>query len=913
MKNKPSFTVNKLSLAIASLISVASVFPALPVYSQDAVKIENSEATAQSTQATQSTGSSQSTQDGSFPIEPIEVISVVGRLRTSASAATEERREQVNVTDIMGAEQIARTGDGDAAAALRRVTGLTLKDGKFIYVRGLGERYSSTSLNGATVPSPDPTRNVVPLDMFPASIIESLSVQKSASANAPAAFGGGHVDIRTKSIPADFFFKASVGGRYNSNDTDDALGYSLDNSGLGKDDGKRAMPDAIANTTNQYGGISPIDIVTGSQGGINYPAAQKLNRELALGMHRDMTVQTQDSSPGFKGDIAIGDRWDLSDEMIFGAISAFSYKKQQDNYRKKELELDGDASNINIENQKDIIGTDSIVQVSGMVNLGLEIGYNHKIETFTTYLHDTSDDVSMGIEETIDTLGEPNALQIFGIGYEERSLISNQIKGHHFIEYLNDAEFNWKFSDARSERYAPNEMSYTYNVILDDANKVLSRNLNTQDAPKYVYSRLEDDSQNYGWDVSYPINFDGALVKITTGYEYFERSRESYATRLGLDVDLSPSDVNGGILSQDFNQIFSNANISSDVLGLELKDASTDTEDYIAAEMNDAAFISLDIDFEDVWRVYAGVRYEDFRRVTLPIDPEGKISDEGGRYQLDDYAIAEDAWFPSISVTWKQTDTTQWRVGASKTLVRPDLREVSPVRFQDPVTGFDFFGNPELKSSDIYNLDLRWEYYSDSGNNLSVGAFYKDVDAPIEPIQRISEAGRQLKFYNAESGYIYGIETEFLQQLGFLGDEGSLWEDFFIAGNLTLGDSAIDIASNGEIDPTHHSRAMTGHSKWVANMQLSYDSSDDYHSATLVYNIFGERIAYGGRGGLDDVFEQPFNSLDFTYSFFPTDSISIKLKAKNMLDETTEYKQQGQLVYAKEPGTEYSLQFSYEY
>jgi TonB-dependent receptor len=378
-------------------------------------------------------------------------------------------------------------------------------------------------------------------------------------------------------------------------------------------------------------------------------------------------------------------------------------------------------------------------------------------------------------------------------------------------------------------------------------------------------------------------------------------------------VDLSPSDVNGGILSQDFNQIFSNANIASNVLGLELKDASTDTEDYIAAEKNDAAFISMDIDFDDVWRLYAGVRYEDFRRVTLPIDPDGKISDEGGRYDLSDYVIAEGAWFPSLSVTWKQTDTTQWRLGASKTLVRPDLREVSPVRFQDPVTGFDFFGNPELKSSDIYNLDLRWEYYSDTGNNLSIGAFYKDVDAPIEPIQRISEAGRQLKFYNAESGYIYGIETEFLQQLDFIGDEGSLWEDFFVAGNLTLGDSSIDIATNGEIDPTHNSRAMTGHSKWVANVQLNYDSSNQYHSTTLVYNIFGERIAYGGRGGLDDVFEQPFSSLDFTYSFFPTDSMTIKLKAKNMLDEITEYKQQGQLVYAKEPGTEYSLQFSYEY
>lgn len=894
MKTKPSFTVNKLSLAIISVISAATLLTATPVYSQEPEPARDPGEV--------------------IPIEPIEVISVTGRLRSSASEATEERREQIAVADIMGSEQISRTGDGDAAAALRRVTGLTLKDGKFIYVRGLGERYSSTSLNGATVPSPDPTRNVVPLDMFPASIIESLSVQKSASANAPAAFGGGHVDIRTKSIPSDFFFKASVGGRYNTNDSDDSYTYNGGGDDwTGQDDGTRSMPSNINDTIGQYGGISPIDIVSGSNGSVNYQSAQAINRELALGLYRDMTVQSQSTDPAMRGDIAIGDRWDISDDIIFGALSAVSYKKQAENYTKREVELDGDSSQVQIENQKDVVGTDSIVQVSGMINLGLEIGYNHKIETFTTYLQDTSDDVSLGIEETIDTLDEPNALQVYNIDYEERTLISNQIKGHHFIEFLNDSEVNWKFSDARSERYAPNELSYTYNVVLDDNNELLSRNLNTQDAPKYVYSRLQDDSQNYGWDFTYPVNFDSAVLKLSTGYEYFERTRESYASRLGLDVNLSPTDPNGSILAGDFDDIFSDSNITNDVLDLELKDASTDTEDYIAAEKNDAVFVSMDIDFDDVWRVYAGVRYEDFRRVTLPIDPDGEISDEGGRYDLADYVIAEDGWFPSLSLTWKQTDTTQWRLGASKTIVRPDLREVSPVRFQDPVTGFDFFGNPELKSSDILNLDLRWEYYSDSGNNFSVGAFYKDVDAPIEPIQRISEAGRQLKFYNAQSGYIFGVETEFLQELEFLGSDGSIWEDFFVAGNLTVGDSEIDIEPNGEIDPTNQSRRMTGHSQWVANLQLSYDSPDSYHSATLVYNVFGERIAYGGRGGLDDVYEKPFHSLDFTYTFFPTLSTSIKLKAKNLLGETTEYEQQNYQVYAKDPGTEYTLQFSYEY
>ena len=889
MKTKPSFTANKLSLAVASAISAATLLTALPVYSQ---------------------------QEAYDPGEdfPIEVIEVTGRLRTSASEAMEERREQVAVVDIMGSEQIARTGDSDAAAALRRITGLTLKDGKFIYVRGLGERYSSTSLNGALVPSPDPTRNVVPLDMFPASIIESLSVQKSSTASMPAAFGGGHVDIRTKSIPADLFFNVSVGGRYNTNDSQDTYTYNGGSDDwLGKDDGTRAMPNSIPQTFNQFGGISPVDIVTGSNGQIDFQSAKQMNRDLAKDIYRDMTVNTESTDPGFRGNIALGNNWDIGEESIFGVMAAVSYKQQEDNYTKLDVELDGDEQQAQVENSKNIVGTDSIVQISAMINMGFEFNEDHKIETFTTYLRDTSDDVSVAIEETLDTLGEPNAYQVYAIDYEERTLISNQIKGQHFFESLWDLELNWMYSDASSERYAPNEFSYTYNVVFDDAGSMTSRNLNTQDAPKYVYSRLDDDTTNYGWDVSFPIEYDSTLVTLKAGYEYFERTRESYATRLSLDVDLSPTDPNGDILQQEFDQIFSDANIDSDVLGLELKDASTDTEDYVAAEKLDAGFVSVDIDFDDVWRVYAGVRYEDFRRVTLPIDPEGEISDEGGRYDLSDYAITEDGWFPSMSLTWKDSDTTQWRLAMSKTLVRPDLREVSPVRFQDPVTGFDFFGNPELESSDIYNLDLRWEWYGESGNNLSVGGFYKDIDAPIEPIQRISEAGRQLKFYNADSGYIYGIETEFLQDLGFLGQDGGVWDSFFVAGNFTVSDSEIEISPNGEIDPTNTSRRMTGHSAWVTNVQLSFDSPDEYHSATLVYNVFGERIAYGGRGGLDDVFEQPFQSLDLTYSFFPSESMAIKLKAKNILGEETEYLQQGIKVYAKDPGTEYTLQFSYQY
>ncbi|MEM7388369.1 MAG: TonB-dependent receptor plug domain-containing protein, partial [Pseudomonadota bacterium] len=172
-----------------------------------------------------------------------EVVAVGQRLKGSAGAVLQERQNQAFVADIMGAEQISRTGDGDAASALRRVTGLTLVDGKFIYVRGLGERYSSTQLNSMYVPSPDPTRSVVPLDLFPSDIIESLSVQKSFSPDMPAHFGGGNVNIRTKSIPTDFLFKVDIGTSYNTNNSDTGYFYEGgDDDWMGRDDGTRALP-----------------------------------------------------------------------------------------------------------------------------------------------------------------------------------------------------------------------------------------------------------------------------------------------------------------------------------------------------------------------------------------------------------------------------------------------------------------------------------------------------------------------------------------------------------------------------------------------------------------------------------------------------------------------------------------------
>ena len=241
-----------------------------------------------------------------------EVVATGTRLKGTATAVLEERKNQAFVADILGAEQISRTGDSDAASALRRVTGLTLVDGKFIYVRGLGERYSSTLLNGANVPSPDPTRNVIPLDLFPADIIESLSVQKSYSPSMPASFGGGNVDIRLKSIPSDFIFNVSASLGTNSENSGDAIGYNGgDRDWFGEDDGSRAAPAVIVERWT------------------NKNFLDGLEQETALSyfsqMKRDYDPVSESVGPDFGLSLALGNNYDINNDWRWGYLLTSSY------------------------------------------------------------------------------------------------------------------------------------------------------------------------------------------------------------------------------------------------------------------------------------------------------------------------------------------------------------------------------------------------------------------------------------------------------------------------------------------------------------------------------------------------------------------------------------------------------------
>lgn len=853
-----------------------------------------------------------------------EVVVKASRLKGTASAVMQERKNQAFVADILGSEQISRTGDSDAAAALRRVTGITLVDGKFIYVRGLGERFSSTQLNGAAVPSPDPTRTVIPLDLFPSSIIESLSVQKSYSPSMPAHFAGGNVDVRLKTIPTDFVFniKGKLGG--NTNNFDDGLTYNGgDDDWYGIDDGTRAAPSDLSQLWNSYTSINDL--------------SQEANRQVAAQLNRDYDPVSESIDPNTGLDMTLGNKFDF-DDFRLGFLSSVSYDNKwevTEGYEGQDFTQGSDGDWSLVRGFDEVETTEHSVRFSGMLSLGLEYRRDHRIDFTSLILHDTRDEISDKKGNTNNvTLTDGLRVRDNEVIYEEREMISNQLRGTHNFNDWWGLGVDWFYSDARSNRYAPGNIETRYIIadghngqaedgIFDYINESTLRKATT--ATRYSFQNLDDEVENYGYNMSMPFAFSNTEVELKFGGNFIKKSREAFARRLDIntlafkDLDMTGYQLNT-ILTDDV--MLNHALSGNEVV---MRDTSVAGDDYYSGQMIDAYYVEADFFFNNSWRVTGGVRYEDFRQVVAPLDPATGMFDlpaEPTEENLAALAFKEDGYFGALALTYILNDEMQFRASVGETTIRPDLREVAPATYIDPLTGFPIGGTPGVESTDIINYDLRWEWYMETGESLSVGLFYKDMEMPIEAVQSPSQDGPPLiRIANAEDGYVYGIEMEFLKDFTFLGDLGPVnGADFFLSGNITLSDSEISIDTQRVVEQTgvstsitNPTRRMTGHSEYVLNFNLGWDAPNGNHSATIAYNVFGERIIVPGIEGKDDAYEQPFHSLDLVYTYYPTFSSTLTFKVQNMLGEDKGIEFEDTLLQSSTKGTLFQVALKWDF
>ncbi len=843
-----------------------------------------------------------------------EVVATGTRLKGTATAVMEERKNQAFVADIMGAEQISRTGDSDAAGALRRVTGLTLVDGRFIYVRGLGERYSSTQLNGAIVPSPDPTRNVIPLDLFPASIIESLAVQKSYSPSMPAAFGGGNVDIRLKSIPTQRVFNVSAALGIDSETTGDVIAYEGgDRDWFGEDDGNRAVSAEIQerwDSKNFLDDLEPTDAL-----------------ELFKGIKRDYGTFEESADPDMRFNVAFGDSYDYDDDWRFGFLLTSRYSTQtraSEEYELQDPDLVGDSI-VNVRFFDDIRGTEKTVTWSTLLTMGVDYNRNHRVDYSIIALNDTRDEVRemFGNTENL-SIAEGLRIRDIDVQYEERTLYTNQIKGMHTFPELNFMGVDWTYSLGRSVRNAPGNFNTRF--VIQDANEDGIFDLDTemgladaQTAARYTFQNLHDRLENFGYNVTYPTMFGKWETEFKVGASFVTKTRTAENRR--FDINTLGVEDRSILAGSDFGEIFSDSVLDTISLSSRplIRDTTIAGDDYVAGQKIDAYYFEADFFYDNKWRFTGGVRWEDFRQVVAPLDPRTNqfdLSDEDDRSQL---AFQEDAFYPALAVTYFLEDDMQLRASVGQTVVRPDLREVSAATYLDPLTNFPIAGTPGVLTTDILNYDVRWEWYREAGNNVSVGLFYKDMENPIESVQSPAQDGPPLiRIANAESGEVYGVEVEFLQGLEFIGT--GIWDNLFVTGNVTISDSEIVLDRQNIVEQTGVSaaitnevRRMTGHSEYVLNLQLGFDSDNGEHSASVVYNVFGERILIAGIDGFDDSFEQPFHSLDVVYKYYPDFNSTVTFRVQNVLGEDREISFEDTLLRSETRGTSFRVSFKYDF
>jgi len=853
--------------------------------------------------------------------QAIEEVVVVGRLLSAAESLVTERITVPFSADFLGSDVIARAGDPDIASALRRVPGLTVIDGKFVYVRGLGERYSSVTVNSAAVPSPELTRSVIPLDLFPTSIVDSIKIQKSPSPDQPAGFGGGSIDIRTTSIPVDVVADVSIGLGFNNMSDSDGLVFPNSTS---------PMPAPIANAINTYLGDISISNIFGTLRRSDPLApiseARAIHQGLIDSLDTDVAARYDSLDADTDLKAALGNSWDLNQDWRFGALMNLTYNdkyRNEDQFRQSVGNPENNYFNIDRSVREE--------RTVGALNFGLEYRGDHSIE-FAAY-NIQNDEFDASIARGFDQNNQPSGNDVdpddqvvsYLTRIEERQLKLMQLSGRHtFLETpwlsevaqklaLEDLEFDWFYSDSEVTTDIPNQTSFQGGALIDPVTgEELSTSLFASTSMgQFSFLNLNDNQTSYGGNFSLPIDLSSAAVTLSAGWWGTQKDRDYRGYNINLNsVGVAQAYRQGGPAD-----VLTPTNLTVDH-GFDLSLGSQfGTESYLAAQALDAGYGMVDVDLNNRWRFTAGARYEDYRQTVLPVDLLD-FTGQSIRNLIDEIsqpdqtlAIAEDDVFGSAAITFMSdglfgADDYQIRASFGETIVRPDLREVADVTYIDPELNVRVGGNPNLKSSPIDNFELRGEFYYGSGDNFTVSMFMKDIQAPIEQVRQPgSDDDFKLTFENALSGEVSGVEFEGLKRLP---------AGFFVTGNLTLSDSEVRLDPASPNNLTNHTRRMTGHSEWVVNATLGYDASNGRHSAYLNLNSFGDRIYSAGTDNHDDVYEQPFDSLGLVYKFFPTDRIELQFKVDNILDEKREFTQvsssgETALVLQQDVGASFSL------
>lgn len=809
-------------------------------------------------------------------VTTLDVNERVDAVAANAEAALTERRLAATVSDSISADEIRKTVASDAAGAVEKVTGVSIVDSGYVYVRGLGERYSSTMLNNAMIPTTEPEKRVVPLDLFPASLIDSIKVLKTYSPDLPGEFSGGLVQMRTIEFPTQRVFKVSAGTGFNTVTTFNSFG-SYTGGGrdfFGFDDGARGLP-----------GVIPTDgrLIAGRYTDAQF---QTFGRSFA-----NNWALTPNSSmrPSLNYSMVGGDSFFKGRLGIVGALT-FTNQPQRTREEQRYLRTGLASRPVVFTNYDNFESSVEGVRMGGVLNLAYKFSPANKVVFRNTLTRDSDKEgrVFRGYNGGLDSVIESTRLR-----WVERSILSHSVEGEHAIAKLGNTLINWQFTYSRSRRDEPD---FRETVRGQEAGGAFSY-LPIADSGFRLFTGLQDKIYEPLAEISKPFykGSIGGLFK--AGFRGTFRDRDFAARRFRF-VPVRTQTLNFNLPS---NELFGPSNIRPD--GFVVREITRGTDTYDAAMDVYAGFAMLDMTFGPKWRVISGVRVEDARINVSTIDPLVPGS------RPSNAALNNRDPLPAVNVIYALTPRQNLRFGFGRTVNRPDFRELSPFEFTNVLGGYATAGNPNLLRARIDNYDARWEWFPGGDQVIAASYFFKNFTSPIESVFTPTTAELRQSFVNADGARNQGVELEFRRNLG---NFRPALKTLSLQANLTVVKSNVKIPTALAPQLTSTERPLMGQSRLIFNIIVDWTKPDWRSNARFFVNSVSRRLTDVGTFRLPDIYQERNTFLDFVYQYDIKESgkWSLRFSAENLTDNQYRWTQADIVQRAFKIGRTFSVGMS---
>ena len=795
-----------------------------------------------------------------------EVVVTATYSRETVGALYAQQKASIRVTDGISSETIKRSPDRSTGEVLKRVSGTSIQDNKFVIVRGLSDRYNSTLLNNAPLPSSEPDRKAFSFDIIPSNLIDQIIINKTAAADLPGDFAGGVIQIKTKDFPTQKVFDVNYTVGFNTISTFNEFksGENGKLDFLGFDDGLRKLPSSFPVNRRAFVNLT-------------------LDQKAAITKDLNNTWGVKDGGiaiPTQNIQMVFGNSFNLKNDRKIGLITSLSYRNSMnfnEQRRADYAELTGTSFNDFSFDYNDNIYISSI-DIGALANFAYT--YKKSKIGFKNLFNRSYDD--RYTERTGASYEDPDFEQKNSqFELVPKSLFNSILEGEHVFGKKN-LKFDWNTSFSTSSRSQPDLRRIYYTRPLGSNNPFEAAVPVGSGSPKNAgrfFSELQDFIYGASTNLTIPFEFKKAKQTLKVGTWTNYRSR-SFDTRQFGYIIPKPSNAAQALLRLPQDLIFSAPNINPD--GFVIDEITDNKDSYNASGFLNAGYLMLTSEVSKKLKLNYGARVESYLENLISVDPNTPKVDNT---YLD--------VLPSANIIYSATEKSNIRLSYSNTIARAEFRELASFSFFDFETNNVIIGNPQLKRTRIDNYDLRFEFFPASGQIFSVSTFYKNFKNPIEQIFNTGStaASKTLSYRNANASTLYGIEIEARENLGFLGS--AKWLDKFTAyTNFALIKSDVEL-DRVQFPNNNDSRALQGQSPYLINGGLQFISNKWNFNA--LYNRIGRRISIVGFGQFTndkfqpdypDIYENPRDVIDLQISRrFSNNKAEIKLNIADILNQ----------------------------